>query len=93
MFKFDDIGCMVGHVAEEKGVDSVAAFFVVDFHTKRWLKADEAGFTISPNFHTPMGGGMVAFNDKAPAEAAAAANQGRLISFAEALQWRGKVGR
>jgi hypothetical protein len=32
-----------------------------------------------------MGGGMVAFEDRSRAEAAAAANQGRLISFAEAL--------
>ena len=93
VFKYDEIGCMASYVAEKKVGDSVAAFYVVDFHSKRWLKAEEADFIISPNFHTPMGGGMVAFKDRSRAEAAAAANQGRLISFAEALQWRGKVGR
>jgi len=85
VFKFDDIGCMINHVAEKKVRDSVAAFYVVDFDSKRWLKADEATFIFSPNFHTPMSGGMVAFKDRSRAEAAAAANQGRLISFAEAL--------
>jgi copper chaperone NosL len=82
-FKFDDIGCMANYVAEKKV--PVAAFYVVDFDSKRWLKAEGASLIVSPNFHTPMGGGMVAFEDRSRAEAAAAANQGRLISFAEAL--------
>jgi copper chaperone NosL len=90
VLKFDDIGCMASYVAEKKVGDSVAAFFVVDFHTKRWLKAEEADFIISPNFHTPMGGGMVAYKDRSRAEAAAAANRGRLISFAETLSGREK---
>jgi copper chaperone NosL len=85
VFKFDDIGCMANYVAEKQARDSVAAFYVVDFDSKRWLKAEEASFLASPNFHTPMGGGMVAYKDRSRAEAAAASNQGRLISFAEAL--------
>ena len=85
VFKFDDIGCMANYVAEKQAGDSVAAFYVVDFDSKRWLKAEEASFIASPNFHTPMGGGMVALKDRSRAEAAAAANQGRLVSFAEAL--------
>jgi copper chaperone NosL len=85
VFKFDDIGCLANYVAEKQARDSVAAFYVVDFDSKRWLKAEEASFLASPNFHTPMGGGMVAYKDRSRAEAAAASNQGRLISFAEAL--------
>jgi copper chaperone NosL len=83
-FKFDDIGCMANYVAEKK-VEDVAAYYVVDFDSKQWLKAEEANFVASPNFHTPMSGGIVAFRDRSRAEASAAANQGRLISFAEAL--------
>jgi copper chaperone NosL len=83
VFKFDDIGCMANYVAEKKA--PVAAFYVVDFDSKRWLKAEEASLIVSPNFHTPMDTGMVDFEDRSPAEQAAAANQGRLISFAEAL--------
>lgn len=85
VFKFDDIGCMANYVVEKKAGDSIAAYYVVDFDTKQWLKAEEASLVASPNFHTPMGGGMVAFKDRSRAEAAAAASQGRLISFAEAL--------
>ncbi|MGE0130386.1 MAG: nitrous oxide reductase accessory protein NosL [Blastocatellales bacterium] len=84
-FKFDDISCMANYVAEKKAGDSIAAFYVVDFDTKQWLKAEEANFVASPNFPTPMGGGIVAFKDRPRAEAEAAANQGRQISFAEAL--------
>src|SRR5262249_15903104 len=84
-FKFDDIDCMANYVAEKKVRDTIAAFYVVDFGSKRWLKAENPTFVASPKFHPPMGGGMVAFKDRSRAEAAAAANQGRQISFGEAL--------
>ena len=91
VFKFDDIGCMANYIVEKKAWDSIAAYYVVDFDSKQWLKPEEASFVASPNFHTPMGGGMVAFKDRSRAEAAAAADQGRLISFTEALQSRFKT--
>jgi copper chaperone NosL len=84
VFKFDDIGCMANYVAERK-IEDIAAYYVVDFDSKQWLKAEEANFVISPKFHTPMGGGIVAFKDGSRAETAATANQGRQVSFAEAL--------
>lgn len=84
VFKFDDIGCMANYIAEKK-VEDIAAYYVMDFDSKQWLKAEEANFVSSSKFHTPMGGGIVAFKDRSRAEAAAAANQGRQISFAEAL--------
>jgi copper chaperone NosL len=85
VFKFDDIGCMANYIAEKKAGDSIAAYYVVDFDSKQWLKAEGSSLIASTNFHTPMGGGMVAFKDQSRAEAAATANQGRQISFAEAL--------
>ncbi len=85
VFKFDDVGCMSNYVAEKKVRDSIAAFYVMDFDSKQWLKAEEAVFVASPNFHTPMDGGMVAFKNRSRAETLAAANQGRQISFAEVL--------
>jgi copper chaperone NosL len=90
VFKFDDIGCMANYIEEKKARDTVAVFYAVDFDSKMWLKAEEADFIISPNFHTPMGGGIVAFKDGLRAGAAATANQGRQISFAEALVGRKK---
>src|SRR5262249_19835695 len=85
VFKFDDIGCMANYIVEKKAGDSIAAIYVVDFDSKQWLKTEEASLVASPKFHTPMGGGMVAFKDRSRAEAAAAANQGRHLPFAEAL--------
>src|SRR5262249_16276483 len=89
VFKFDDIGCMANYIVEKKAGESITAYYVVDFDSKQWLKAEEASLVASPNFHTPMGGGMVAFKDRSRAEA----DKGRLISFGEGLQGRGKVGR
>ncbi len=89
VFKFDDIGCLANYVAEKQVGDSVAAYYIVDFDSNQWLKAEEASIVASPNFSTPMGGGMAAFKDSSRAETAAAANQGGLLSFAEALS-RGK---
>ena len=85
VFKFDDIGCMANYIVEKKAGDSITAYYLADFDSKQWLKAEEAGLVASPKFHTPMGGGMVAFKDRSRAEAAADANQGRHIPFAEAL--------
>jgi copper chaperone NosL len=90
VFKFDDIGCMANYIVEKKARDSIAAYYVVDFDSKQWLKAEEASLVASPNFHTPMGWGMVAFKDRSRAEATATENQGRRIPFAEALGGRKK---
>jgi copper chaperone NosL len=90
VFKFDDIGCMANYIVEKKAGDSIAAYYVVDFDSKQWLKAEEASLVASPNFHTPMGGGMVAFKDRSRAEATATENQGRQLPFAEALGGRKK---
>jgi copper chaperone NosL len=88
--KFDDIGCMANYIVEKKAGDSIAAIYVMDFDSKHWLKAEEASLVASPNFHTPMGGGMVAFKDRSRAEATAAAKEGRQITFDEALGGRKK---
>lgn len=90
VFKFDDIGCMANYIVEKKAGDSIAAYYLVDFDSKQWLKAEEASLVASPNFHTPMGGGMVAFKDRSSAEATATENRGRRIPFAEALGGRKK---
>lgn len=84
-FKFDDIGCLADYLKNKTDRSSIAAFFVVDFDSKQWLKAEEAFLVQSSKFQTPMSGGIVAFKDRAKAEAAVANNQGKLISFAEAL--------
>ncbi|HWQ33337.1 MAG TPA: nitrous oxide reductase accessory protein NosL [Blastocatellia bacterium] len=91
-FKFDDLGCMADYIAGKKNRDQIAAFFVADFESKEWLNAETAHFVSSAKFQTPMSGGIVAFKDKTRAEAAAAANNGRLLSFAEVISRAGKAG-
>jgi copper chaperone NosL len=77
--KFDDLGCLSNYVKERQ--PNVAAWYAVDYETRAWLRADQALFVKSPSYHTPMGGGIVAFQDKAQAEKAMAATAGSLLSF------------
>lgn len=91
-YKFDDIGCLVDFITARKNKEPIAAYFVVDLESKQWLKAEDAHFVSSAKFRTPMSGGIVAFKDKAKAQEAAQANQGKLLSFAEVINKAGKAG-
>jgi copper chaperone NosL len=84
-YKFDDLGCLADYVAAHRQQVERAVFYVTDYETKRWLKAEEAYFVKSEKFRTPMQGGMVAYQQKAQAEQAAAAQQGHLLTWAEVL--------
>jgi copper chaperone NosL len=85
VFKFDDLGCLANYVADKQKRAQVAIFYMMDYEARRWLKAEEAYFVRAEKFPTPMSGHMIAFGDRAKAEAAATANQGQLISFTEVL--------
>jgi copper chaperone NosL len=63
VFKFDDIGCMVNYTKSKSNRADIAAFFVVDFESKQWLRAETACFVRSPEFKTPMNGNIAAFRD------------------------------
>lgn len=84
--KFDDLGCLAQYLAAHSQQRSeIAAFFVADYATKQWLKAESAFYVHSAKFQTPMQGGFAAFGERPPAEAAAAAQQGRLHHWQEVL--------
>ncbi|HYE74113.1 MAG TPA: nitrous oxide reductase accessory protein NosL [Blastocatellia bacterium] len=82
--KFDDLGCMLEFV-KSKNPQNVT-FFVNDFNTKQWLKADRAFFVKSSEIDTPMSGGIIAFGDQAQAKAAAARFKGSELRFSELLK-------
>ena len=82
-YKFDDITCMGRHVREKLGAKQVAARFVVDYDSRRWLKAEDAHYVRSSELKTPMSGGVVAFGDEARAREAAASHHGQLLRFAD----------
>lgn len=81
---FDDIGGMLAHF--EEMADDVAVFWVHDFETEEWLKADDAFFVESGHI-TPMGYGIVAFaeEDRAKSWAANQDREASVVSFSALL--------
>ena len=78
--RFDDIGGMVAHNNEIS--EDVAVFWVNDFDTEEWLKAEEA-FYVESQQQTPMGFGIIAFADQQRANQWATENEGLMLSFAD----------
>jgi copper chaperone NosL len=76
--RFDDIGGMVAYIEEIS--EDVAVFWVHDFDTEEWLKAEEA-FYVESQQQTPMGFGIIAFADQQRATQWASENDGLLLSF------------
>ena len=64
--KFDDIGCML----KSLGAGKPAAIFVADYNTRQWFDVRDAYFVRTSKMQTPMGGGILAFGDRAAAEKA-----------------------
>jgi copper chaperone NosL len=65
--KFDDIGCMEKYLGTGK-VITVAASFVKDFETKKWIPIGKSTI-VTTNLATPMGSGKIAFADSMRATA------------------------
>jgi copper chaperone NosL len=82
-YKFDDIACMLRVIQERHSRGDIAAVFVVDYPTRRWINALEAWFVRSQSLKTPMGGGIVAFQDQPRAEAAVLQFHGELLRFGD----------
>jgi len=78
--RFDDIGGMVAYIDEIS--EDVAVFWVHDFDTEGWLKAEEA-FYVESQQQTPMGFGVIAFSDQQRADQWATENEGVMLSFAD----------
>ncbi|HEX7296861.1 MAG TPA: nitrous oxide reductase accessory protein NosL, partial [Pyrinomonadaceae bacterium] len=83
--KFDDIGCMTKFVKSDKNKTSIAASFVMDFNDRQWIKADDAFYVRSPEFTTPMNGGIVAFRNETRAQQAVDQYKGTLLRFKDVV--------
>jgi copper chaperone NosL len=82
--RFDDIGGMLAFITAEP--EDVAAYWVHDFETAAWIRAEEATYVASGELVTPMGFGIVAFADEELAQAMASESEtGTIYSFAELL--------
>ena len=80
--RFDDIGGMVAY--NEEMTEDVAVYWVHDFDTEEWLKADLA-FYVKSDYLTPMGFGIVAFAEQDRAENWATEIEGMVVTFDELL--------
>jgi copper chaperone NosL len=81
---YDDLGCLLGDLADGVGHDvAPAAIWVHDHDTDTPLRASEAAFVRSPALRTPMGGGLVAFADVAAATAFASGSGGEVLRWAD----------
>ena len=79
--KFDDIGCMLAYAnANDLSIEN-ARFWVTDFENTAWLRGEKAYFVISPEIHTPMGHGIVAFKDPNKAGEVADKNKVEVIEL------------
>lgn len=81
--RFDDIGDMLVYHARNR--EDVHLFWVHDYNTEEWVHADQATYVLNSGRATPMGWGILAFGDRAGAEAFVAGATGRVVSWAELL--------
>jgi copper chaperone NosL len=81
--KFDDIGDLVSYYGKH---DGAKAYFVHDYLSEKWLRAEAALFIASPQIQTPMAHGIAAYADQAAAETAAQKYGVQVMKFNELRQ-------
>jgi len=77
---FDDIRDMLLHY-EDSGEEAFI-FWVHDYETMEWIKAEDAYFVQSADLVTPMGSGLAACAGREAADELAATLQGEVLTFA-----------
>ena len=80
--KFDDIGEMLVYHMDHPE-EQVQAWFVHDYGSESWTRGESAYFVQSDTIKSPMGSGIVAFEEKADAEEFATQVQGLIYSLEE----------
>jgi copper chaperone NosL len=82
--RFDDVGGMFAFISEKS--EEAASYWVHDFVSGEWIRAEEATYVLDSSLKTPMGFGIAAF---AGADQARAMAQGQetaeVLTFAEVL--------
>lgn len=78
--KFDDAGEMLSYHMNHPE-DQVAAWFVHDYPTEKWIRGEQAFFVKSDELQTPMGSGIATFAERAAAEAFAAERNGTVYTL------------
>jgi copper chaperone NosL len=73
---FDDIECLRQAARTESGP---LTYWFHDANDKGWIDGEAAVFVASPEIRSPMGGGLIAYRDRAAADRAAEHYKGRVI--------------
>jgi copper chaperone NosL len=66
--KFDDLGDMNVWMTEN-GTADIGAAYVRDYHSRAWIRYEDAYYVYDPSFRTPMAYGVVSFETEADAQA------------------------
>jgi nitrous oxide reductase accessory protein NosL len=74
---FDEIGCLVEAVRQLPA--GGAHYWFHDAADGEWIADGRPVFVVSPEFRTPMGGGIVAYRSLPAAERAASRQGGRIV--------------
>ena len=88
--RFDDIGDMLLYHADQG--EEVASFWVHDYRTGEWMRAESAYYVMSEDIQTPMGHGIVALSTREEAEALAGDAGGMVMTWEELLERRPSDG-
>lgn len=80
--KFDDIAEMVMYQMDHPD-QQVRAWFVHNYPTESWTRAETAFYVMSVDVDTPMGGGVAAFETQAEAEGFAQSHNTTVLNFDE----------
>ena len=72
--RFDDIGGMLAYLTEVP--EDVASYWVHDFASGEWIRAEEASYVLDGALMTPMGFGIAAFADAEQAQSMAHGQEG-----------------
>lgn len=86
VYKFDAVECLVGFSRIARLTDSTGVqFFVRDFNSKTWTKAQQASY-FRGDITSPMGGGIVAFADSLEAAKLLKDFKGAVVNWERVLQ-------
>lgn len=85
-FKFDAIECMAAFLQNKDESAQEYTVWVHSFSTGSWLDANEAVFVQSEVVKTPMGAGLIAFENEDEARAHLETYPGTIISLEQLLR-------
>ncbi len=82
--KFESIEDMVSYHHDHE--EEVHIFWVHDYESEEWVRADKAFFIQSEDIPSPMGGGLIAAADETHAHRLADVWHGSVLTFPELLE-------